>query len=59
MKRHTEAIEDQGRKQIDTLKVLETNTQQLAIKDAIPECQINEEKIMNIEDLIFETKKHI
>ena len=51
LKRHTEAIQDQGRKQIDTLKVLEPNTQQLAIKDAIPEGQINEETKMKLREL--------
>ena len=51
LKRHTEGIQDQGRKQIDTLKVLEPNTQQLAIKDAIPEGQINEETKMKLREL--------
>ena len=39
----TKTIEDQGRKQIDALKVLKPGTQQLTIKDAIPEDQLNKE----------------
>ena len=35
--------EDQGRKQLDALKVLKPDTQQLRIKDAILEDQLNEE----------------
>ena len=35
-------IEDQRRKQFEALKVLRSTEQKLAIKDAIPEDQLNE-----------------
>ena len=45
------AIEDRGKKQVVALKVLKPDTQQLAIKDAIPEDQLNEEAKTLIEKL--------
>ena len=41
--------EDQGRKQVEALKVLKPDTQQLTIKDAITEDQLNEEDKSEIE----------
>ena len=36
-------IEDQGRKQVEYLKVLKPDAQQLTIKDAFPENQLNQQ----------------
>ena len=41
--KQTKAIEDQGKKQVDTLKNLKPRTQELTIKDMIPEDILNEE----------------
>ena len=63
-------IENQGRKQVETLKVSRPNAQQLVMKDVVPKDQLNEkakneikkikeiEKKLNREDLVFETKKY-
>ena len=40
--KHIKTIEDQGRKQIEALKVLKPDAQQLTIKDVIPEDQLHE-----------------
>ena len=45
--RKISTFEDQVRKPIDTLKVLKPDTQQLTIKDAIPEDQINKSQKWN------------
>ena len=42
-------IEDQGKKQVEALKVLKLTKQKLTIKDAIPEDQLNEEAKNEIE----------
>ena len=41
--KQTKAIEDQGKKQFDALKNLKPRTQELTIKDMIPEDILNEE----------------
>ena len=46
LEKQTKTIEDQGKKQIDALKVLKPDTQELKIKDGIPKdslinCKIN------------------
>ena len=64
-------IENQGRKQVETLKVSRPNAEQLVMKDVVPKDQLNEkakneikkikeiEKKLNREDLVFETKKYV
>ena len=41
--KQTKAIEDQGKKQVDALKNLKPRTQELTIKNMIPEDILNEE----------------
>ena len=41
--KQTKTIEDQGQKQIDALKNLKSNTQELTIKNIIPEDVLNDE----------------
>ena len=41
--KQTKTIEDQGQKQIDDLKNLKSNTQELTIKNIIPEDILNDE----------------
>ena len=43
LKKQMKTIEDQGRKQVEALKVLKPYVQQLAIKDVILKDQLNEE----------------
>ena len=70
LEKQTKTNGDQGRKQFETLKVSKPDVQQqLTVKDAIPECHLNEEskneidrvkeieKMVNREDLSYETRK--
>ena len=72
LKKQSKAIEDQERKQFDGLKALNPHPQQLTTKDVIREDQLRKlmeetknetektqsiEKMINREDLIFETNK--
>ena len=41
--KQTKAIEDQGKKQVDALKNLKPRTQELTIRNMIPEDILNEE----------------
>ena len=45
--KQTNTFEDLVRKPIDALNVLKSDTQQLTIKDAVPEDQINKSQILN------------
>ena len=47
LKKQTNTFEDQVRKPIDALNVLKSDTQQLTIKDAIPEDQTNKSQKLN------------
>ena len=41
----TKVIKEQGKKQVEALKVLKPNTQKLTIKDVIPENTLTEKKL--------------
>ena len=47
LQKQTNTFEDQVRKPIDALNVLKSDTQQLTIKDAIPEDQTNKSQKLN------------
>ena len=49
LEKQTKTIGDQGRKQIDNLKVLEPDVQQLTIKDVILKDLLNEQAKNEIE----------
>ena len=51
LEKQAKTIEDYGKKQIEALKILEPTEQKLAIKDAIPEDQLNEETKNKIEKI--------
>ena len=51
LEKQKETIDDQGKKQIDALKVLKFDAQQLAIKDEVPEYQLSDEAKTEIEKI--------
>ena len=56
MEKQTKTIEDQGIKQVEALKALKHNAQQLAIKDVVPKDQLYQEAKNEI-DKIKEIEK--
>ena len=51
LEKQTKTIGDKGKKQIDTLKLLKPDAQQLTIKDEIPEDQLSDEATNEIEEI--------
>ena len=50
MKKQTKTIGDQRKKQVEALKVLKPDTQQLSVKNKIPDDQLSEEVKNEIEE---------
>ena len=57
LENQTKTIEEQGRKQAETLELLKPVKWQLINKDAIPEGQVNEEVVNEIEKIKIKNEK--